>query len=291
MIPFIRSFIRRLLSDNISFLAGGVAFYGMLALFPAMASLVSLFGLVASPSAVGEQLTAMQALFPPEAFKIIQDQMATLLEQPDVTLSFTFVIGLLLTIYSSTKGTKAILAAVNEVFQVRESRSWLYQQILSFSLTFGGLLLMMLAVFIVIAIPLLLRLLPVDIFENLGIRIEAVRWIILSGSIFCGLFLLFAYGPNRPFNRQCARAIFWGSFIAATLWIASAVGGSILLQIFPKVNAAYGSLSAIIALMTWLYVSAYIVLIGGAITATAEELGCNKNQESCNYKNPGLKPG
>lgn len=277
VIAFFRSLISRLMSENISFLTGGVAFYGLLALFPAMAGLVSLFGLIASPAVVGEQLAVISPLFPPEVFRILEGQLASLLEQPRATLSFTFFISILLTIYSASKGTKAILAALNDVFQVREARAFIYQQAISFSLTFGALLLMVLAVFLVIAVPLMIRLLPLHFLGDTGsAALEGVRWIALGLSVFAGLFILFSIGPNRRFHRKCFRSVFWGAYISTALWLAAAVGGSLVVQIFPKVNAAYGSLSAIIALMMWLYVSAYTVLIGGAITATAESLFCDK---------------
>ncbi|MDB5477995.1 MAG: ribonuclease [Alphaproteobacteria bacterium] len=275
---FVKAFLQRLLRDDISFLSGGVAFYGMLALFPAMAGLVSLFGLIASPKMVSAQLKAIQMLFPPNVYGILEEQLLQLVSQPDTTLSVTVIVSLILTIYSATKGTKAMLAALNLIFAVRETRSWLYQQIQSFALTFGGLIMMIMAVFIVVAVPIVMRLLPPGFGDGITSYLEWVQWLILAATVFGGLFLLFAFGPNRRFERNCVHSIFWGSFIATAIWIAASVGGSILVQLFPKINAAYGSLSAIIALMMWLYISSYTVLIGAIITAVAEEIECKSDK-------------
>lgn len=277
---FLRSLLMRILNDNINFLAGGVAFYGMLALFPALAGLVSLFGLIASADVVNEQLLSVQALFPPDVFKILQEQLGKLTAQSGATLSLTVLFSLLLTIYSATKGTNAMLAALNSVFRVSETRSWFRLQVLAYALTFGAIALMIMAVFLVVAVPLVMRLLPEAVIVNFGRSIEALRWLILSAAVFGGLFILFVFGPNRDVTMKCFRSIFWGAFIGMALWVAAAVGGSMLVQFFPNLNAAYGSLSAIVALMMWIYISAYTVLIGSAITAEAEDLGCNKSQDS-----------
>jgi membrane protein len=278
MIKFLRALLNRFMNDNISFLAGGVAFYGMLALFPALAGIVSLFGLVASSKVVNDQLESVQLLFPPQVFKIIQDQLAQLTQQSSATLSLTVIFSLLLTIYSATKGTNAMLAAMNAVFRVTETRNWFRQQIIAYSLTFGAVLLMVLAVFLLIAIPVAMHFLPDYLVSLFGRTIDCARWLVLSAAVFTGLFILFLYGPNRTADYKCYRSIFWGAFIATTIGIAASVIVSMLIHFFPNVNAAYGSLSAIILLMMWIYFFAYAVLIGGAITAEAEEVTCRKHQ-------------
>lgn len=270
MIAFLVSLLRRIMAENISFLAGGVAFYGLLAIFPAMAATVSLFGLLANPYIVHEQLEAVHFLFPPNVFNVLQRQMAGLLSQPVRALSMTVVFSLLLTIYSATKGTRAMQAALNSVFRVQENRAWWKQQLISYGLTFGSLVLMVFAVLVVIAVPVALRLLPDIITDNLRLPLETLRWLSLSGAVFFGLCVLFLFGPARKPERIRSRAVFWGAFLATSLWIAMAVGGSVAIQMVPKLNAAFGSLGALIGLMVWIYLSAYIVLFGGAITATAE---------------------
>jgi len=269
---FLRSLLDRILTDNISFLAGGVAFYGMLALFPAMAGIVSLFGLLANPQVVGQELEAIRLLFPPPVFKILQEQLGILLSQPQATLSTTAIFGLLLTVYSATKGTKAMLAAINAVFRAQETRSWFYQQVESFMLTLGAIVLMIFAVFIIVAAPFLVKLILLTGIVKGTHSLESMRWLTLSAMVFSGLFILFAIGPNRAETKRSWDAIFWGAFLATALWVAIAVGGSVYMQISAvQFGSAYGSLSAIVLLMLWIYMSAYIVLMGGAITAITEE--------------------
>ena len=258
------------MTDNVSFLAGGVAFYGLLALFPAMAAIVSMFGLFADPVSVREQLDAVQTLFPANVYMLLNKQLDLLVSESDATLSLAFIVSIMLTIFSATRGTKAMLAALNIVFRITESRSWWFRQIQSFVLTFGSLFLMVLAILVVIATPIAIRLLPDIMTDNLIPSINTIRWTFLFIAFFTGLSLLFAWGPNRPMHQTTLRSVFWGALVATLLWLSISVGGSYLVQVVPSVQGAYGSLSAIVALMMWIYFSAYAVLSGGAVTASLE---------------------
>lgn len=269
---FIKSLIRRLLTDNISFLAGGVAFYGLLALFPAMAATVSIFGLFADPVSVREHLDAVQTLFPANVYLLLNKQLDLLVSESSTKLSLTFIVSILLTIFSATRGTKAMLASLNVVFRISESRTWWFRQVQSFILTFGSLILMVIAILVVIATPIAMRLLPDIMTDNVIPSINQIRWTLLFGALFLGLSFLFAWGPNRPIRDTTRKSVFIGAFIATFMWLMISVGGSYLVQIIPNIQGAYGSLSAIVGLMMWIYMSAYAVLAGAAVTASLEAM-------------------
>ena len=265
---FFRAFLRRIATDNISFLAGGVAFYGLLSVFPAIAALVSLFGLGADPHVVREQLERMQDLFPPDVFRLIHSQVLILVDQPVSTLSITAVIGILLTVSSATRGTKAMLAALNMVFRIPESRGWWRRQVISYIMTLGGIIILILAIFIIVALPLLVKFLSPDIAEMIAAPMAAMRWIVLGAAVWAGVLLLFILGPSRHLRDQSFGHDIIGATTATVLWLASAFGLSWFVQKVPNFHAAYGSLSAVIVLMLWMVLSAYAVLIGAAVTAT-----------------------
>jgi membrane protein len=270
MIVFIRSLMRRLLTDNISFLAGGVAFYGLFALFPAMAALISLFGLIANPFVVQQQLEDAQAFFPPQVYELLHEQVLTLLKQTDATLSLTAVISILVAVYSATRGTKAMLLALNMVFRVTENRSWWLRQGIAIFITLGGLMTLILALFILVAIPLILKLLPPDIATLVAAPIIYLRWLLLAGSILFGIMLLLAMGPNLPLRQQRIGAVTLGALVATVFWVVGAALGSWVIQKLPNFHATYGSLSAVTVLMLWMVSSAYAVLLGAAVTATLD---------------------
>lgn len=268
---FLIPFVRRVATDNISFLAGGVAFYGLLSIFPALAALVSVFGLWADPHVVREQLERVQNLFPPDVFRLIHSQVLILVDQPAATLSLTALISVLLTISSATRGTKAMLAALNVVFRIQESRGWWKRQVVSYFLTFGGIAILIMAILLVVGLPLVVQFLSTDVAVMIEKPLDYLRWIILGAAIWAGILFLFIVGPSRDLEEQHSSGNLIGATTATILWLTSAVGLSIFVQMIPNFHAAYGSLSAVIVLMLWMVLSAYAVLIGAAVTATFDK--------------------
>lgn len=272
---FLIPFLRRIATDNISFLAGGVAFYGLLSIFPALAALVSIFGLAADPHVVRDQLEHLQDLFPAEVFRLIHSQVLILVEQPAATLSLTAIASTVLTISSATRGTKAMLAALNTVFRIQESRSWWKRQAVSYFITIGGILILILAILLVVALPLLTQFLSPDTAEMIAKPLGYLRWLILGTAIWGGILFLFIIGPSRHLDEQHSAGNLIGATTATVLWLLSAVVLSRFVQIIPNFHAAYGSLSAVIVMMLWMVLSAYAVLIGAAVTATFDKFNAS----------------
>ncbi len=271
MILFVRSFLRRIATDNISFLAGGVAFYGLLSIFPAIAAIVALFGLWTDPHVVREQLEHAKDLFPADVFNLINEQILILVEQPPSTLSLTALASLILAISAATRGTKAMLAALNTVFRIQESRGWWKRQILSYVLTLGGISILILAIVLVIAVPLIVQFISPDIAMMIAKPIAYLRWVILSAAVWGGILFLLLIGPDRDIADQYIMGNLFGATAATLLWLGSAVGLSWFVQTIPNFQSAYGPLSAVIVLMLWTVLSAYAVLIGAALTATFDK--------------------
>ena len=268
-VPFVWATIKRVLDDNISFLAGGVAFYGLLAIFPAIAAVVSLYGLLATGYDVQEHLSLMERFMPRDAFLLLQDQIISISQQTDKSLSVTAMISILFTLYAATKGTKAMLAALNKLHRVGESRPWWKQQGIAFILTGGGLLTLVCALLMIVAVPIIFNLLHLP---GLLTEFDPFRWLILGANIVIGLVFLFALGPNR--RCQPLHLVVLGAIISAILWLLTAWGFSEFVSLFPQFNKIYGSLGAVMVLLSWMYASAYAILIGAAITAVAQDNWC-----------------
>lgn len=266
-----KTLIKRILSDNISFLAGSVAFYGLLALFPAMAAIVSIFGLAANPYIVRDQLEAAERLFPPQVYNLLHDQILLLLSEPNTTLSITAFISILITIYSATKGTKALLAALNSIYRVSETRSWWMQQVLAFFITLGALMALVFAIIAIVAIPLIMKYLPDRIEARIATPVELLRWGVLFGSAWVGITILFLMGPNRPIAEQRLKYVLLGALASTIIWLIGAVIGAVVVRLLPNFHAAYGSLSAVTILMVWMVGSAYAILIGAAVSEGLHE--------------------
>lgn len=268
-VPFIWNTVLRVSNDNVSFLAGGVAFYGLLAIFPAMAAVVSLYGLMASGRDIQEHLVLIENFVPHDAFILLQTQMVSISREADKTLSLTALISIAFTLYAATKGAKAMLAALNVLHRSVETRPWWKQQGIAFLLTTGGLVTLVCALLMIVAVPIIFNLLNLPALFN---TLDPFRWLILGANIVIGLVLLFALGPNR--RCQPFHLVVLGAVIAAGLWLITAWGFSQFVLLFPQFNKIYGSLGAVMVLLSWMYASAYAILIGAAITAVAQDNWC-----------------
>ncbi len=271
--PLVWAVIKRVLDDNISFLAGGVAFYGLLAIFPAMATVVSFYGLLASGRDIQHHLALLERFIPHDAFALLQAQLISIAKQSDQTLSLTALFSLLFTLYAATKGTKAMLAALNTLHRTSETRPWWKQQGIAFVLTGGGLLTLVCALLMIVAVPIIFHLLRLP--GGWFAEFDPFRWLILGVNIIIGVMFLFALGPNR--KCQPLHLVFLGATIATCLWLLTAWGFSEFVTLFPQINKIYGSLGAVMVLLSWMYASAYAVLIGAAITAVAEDDWCKNH--------------
>jgi membrane protein len=252
--------------DRLLATAGGVVFFGLLAVFPAVTALVSSYGLFADPSTIGANLQTLALMLPEGSFQIVQDQIARVIDQGNAALGGTFLFGLALALWSANAGVKAIIDALNVVYEVRETRNFLKLNLLSLAFTTGGIVALLLMVSAVVAFPLL--------FSHLGLPPESgfilglARWPLLLAVLMVALSLLYRFGPNRPVTRW--EWLGAGTIAAALLWIAGSAALSWYLSNFGNYNATYGSLGAAIGLMMWMWMSATVVLFGAELNSEIE---------------------
>jgi membrane protein len=252
--------------DRLLAIAAGVVFFGLLAVFPAITALVSCYGLFANPSTIGANLQTLALMLPEGSFQIVQDQVARVLEKGNTALGATFLFGLALAIWSANAGVKAVIDALNVVYEEREKRSFVRLNLLSLAFTSGGIAALLLMVSAVVAFPLL--------FDRLGLAPESqfivslLRWPLLSVILLVALGVLYRFGPSRRPARWQWLSV--GTLAAALLWIAGSSLLSWYLSNFGNYNAAYGSLGAAIGLMMWMWMSAIIVLCGAELNSEIE---------------------
>ena len=249
--------------DRLLATAAGVVFYGLLAIFPAVTALVSSYGLFADPSTISSNLQKLAVMLPDGTFAIVQDQIARVLGKGTGTLGVTFLFGLLMAIWSANAGMKAIFDALNVVYEERETRSFLRLNLTSLAFTVAALAAIMLMIGGVIAVPLALQRL------GLGQRGEWIvslgRWPALLLFLMTALAILYRFGPSRTNARW--QWISPGAVAATLLWLAGSALLSLYLSNFANYTATYGSLGAAIGLMTWMWMSAIIVLCGAELNS------------------------
>jgi membrane protein len=246
--------------------AAGVTFYSLLALFPALGALISLYGLVADPATVADQLNTVTDFVPAGGMDILHDQLKRLTSTHNGTLSFGAVFGLLFALWSANGGTKSLFDALNIVYDEKEKRSYFRKTLLSLCLTLSSLVFLIIAMAAVVALPVVLNFIGLSVVGEMLLR--WMRWPILLVIITFLLAVLYRYGPSRTAARW--RWVSWGGAIAAVLWVLISVAFSWYVSNFGSYNKTYGSLGAAIGFMTWIWISSIVVLIGAEIDAEME---------------------
>lgn len=253
-------------SHRVMLIAAGVTFYLLLALFPALAAFVSIYGFVADPVTIADHISFLGGLLPSTSMELITAQLEALASQRAEALSFGFVLGFLIALWSANNGIKSLFEAMNVANQEAEDRGFIWLNIVSFAFTLGAMFLAIAFIFTVGVVPAILALLRLDSFGPM--LIAALRWPVMLVIIVAGISLLYRYGPSRAPAQW--RWLSWGACLAGMVWIAASIGFSFYLQNFADYNATYGSLGAVIGFMTWTWISVIILLVGAQLNAEIE---------------------
>jgi membrane protein len=259
-------FYQRTNEDRLLATAAGVVFYGLLAVFPTITALVSLYGLFADPKTIGDNLQSLALMLPEGSFQIVQDQIGRVLSKGNAALGTTFLFGLALALWSANAGVKAIIDALNVVYGETEKRGFFQLNALSLLFTISGIAALLLMVGAVVALPIVLN--TILITEEGKSLLQLARWPILFVVLLLALGLLYRFGPSRLGARWEWLSI--GTLFAAILWIAGSSLLSWYLSRFGDYDATYGSLGAAIGLMMWMWMSAIIVLCGAELNSEIE---------------------
>jgi membrane protein len=252
--------------DRLTSVAAGVTYYALLALFPAIAALVSIYGLFADPLTIQEHLESLSGLLPGGALDVIRDQVTRIAGQGQATLGLSFVIGLVISLWSANAAMKAIFDALNIVYDEDEKRGFVALNLQSLGFTLGAILFVLLAIGGIVVLPIMLD------FIGLGTQVEwlltLARWPALLAIIILALSVLYRYGPSR--DRAEWKWVTPGSLAASLIWLAVSMLFSWYVTNFGSYNETYGSLGAIIGFMTWIWISSVVVLLGAEINAEVE---------------------
>ncbi|MDX9861917.1 MAG: YihY/virulence factor BrkB family protein [Rhodospirillales bacterium] len=248
--------------DNVGLVAAGVAFYGLLGLFPAIAALVSIYGLIADPAQVQQQVQTMSGVMPEELHRILGEQMGEVAASGARALSIAVVGSLALALWSASKGTKTLMTAMNVAYNEDERRNFLVLNLTALGLTAFFILLFVAALVAVVFAPALLAALGV------GRPIAMLGWPLIIAVLLVALAILYRFGPSREQAKW--RWISPGSIAAVVLWLAASVAFSTYVRNFGSYNETYGSLGAVVGLMMWLWISAFIVVMGAELNAESE---------------------
>jgi membrane protein len=253
--------------DRLSIIAAGVAFYGLMAIFPALIALVAIYGLAFDPAQVEQQVSQLRGVLPPQAADVLLTQLHDLTSTSSAALGFGAVLGIVLALWSASAGMRTLMEALNVAYDEEEKRGTIRFYATALLLTLAAIAGAIIAISLVVALPIVLNFLG-----GLG---GALKWLISIGSVviliatvMLGLAIVYRYGPSREQPRW--RWVSWGAVIATVLWVIGSVLFSVYVTRFGNYNETYGSVGAIVILLMWFLLSAYAVLIGAEVNAEME---------------------
>lgn len=256
-------FYRRTEQAELGLISAGVAFFAFLSLFPAAAAVLALWGLAFDPEVIRSQMVLLGDLLPPEAALLVETQIETLLRATGGTLGWATVLSIAFAIWSARAGAAAMIRGLNAI-HLLPNRAGHRHQLSALVLTLVLVALALAAMLMAVVLPLVSRLLP----PALALRVDLVLANELTGLalVILSTALAYRFGPNFGARRR-PPLLSVGLLVAVALWGLSTRGFMLYLENFPAYNQIYGSIGAVVALLVWLYVSAYAVLLGAAIDA------------------------
>jgi membrane protein len=247
-------------------MAAGAAYYSMLSLFPGMTALVLTYGLIADPGTIEHHIDVLSGVLPAEALKLVADQLHALVTAPPTQLGVGLVFSVLFALWTATSATTAMMNALTVAYRGRETRGVIHFYGLAIALTAGMAMFAVLALLLIAGVPALMIEIPEPApWSDL---VPQLRWPLLALLVLLGLGALYRIAPNRPEPGWDFLRV--GTISACLLWLAGSVGFSFYAAHFGSYDRTYGSLGAVVVLLVWLYVTAYIILAGAELN---RELG------------------
>ena len=253
--------------DNVGLVAAGVSFYGFLALVPLLGAIVLSYGLVADPKTVVHNMQGLTSVMPGDAAKLVGEQLMNVVKTSGSKKGLGLLLALALAVFGARSAAGSIVTALNIAYEEKEKRSFIVVNLLALGITAAGVVVAVLAVVAIAALGHLESLLPTapGFVVVLG---KLLSYVALALAGAAGAATLYRYGPSRTKPRWV-----WltpGSTLAAVLWLALTLGFGIYVANFGNYNATYGSLGAVVVLLTWLYLSSYILLFGAELNSELE---------------------
>jgi membrane protein len=254
------------ISENrITTISGGVTFFVLLALFPGLAGLISLYGLFADSTSVAQHLNSLNGILPEGGIQILRDQLQQLTSQPPQKLGFATLASLAISLWSANGGIKAMFEGLNAVYEENEKRSFIKLNAISLALTLAAVAFVIASLLTITVVPKLLSFLDLPGISEI---VNYARWPVLLVVSSLMIAVVYRFGPSR--EQPHWRWISPGSIFAAVTWIAASLLFSWYTAHFGSYNKTYGSLGAAVGFMTWIWISTMVILIGAKINAELE---------------------
>lgn len=252
--------------DRILAVAGGLVFFVLLAIFPTIAALVSIYALFSDPATINQHLSLLAGVLPADSLKLLGDEIARIAAKSNGSLGIASAVSLLFALWSANAGTKAIFDALNVAYEEKEKRSFISLNLVSLGFTIGAIVFLLLAAAAIVILPLIFA--AIGLRDFMAIVLSILRWPILLVIVALALAALYRFAPSRPEAKW--RWVTPGSLAASLLWLIASGAFSFYLAHFADYSATYGSLGALVGLLMWLWITFIVILAGAELDAEVE---------------------
>ena len=252
--------------DRVGLIAAGVAFYGLLALFPAITALIAISGLLVEPSAIVEQLRGLSGMVPEEVITIVTRQATDVAGSREGGLGLAAILGVLIALYSSSKGMASLIEGINVAYDEQEERGFIRLKLVTFALTLCLMVGLLIALLAMLGLPTALAM--VDLGPLVETLAAIALWVGLLALTMVGLSVLYRYAPSRDEPEWKWASI--GAVIGCVVWLVASAGFAFYVSNFGSYNESFGTLAGVIVLLMWFWISAFIILMGAELNAELE---------------------
>lgn len=251
---------------NAALLAGGIAMYGLLSVFPGLTAAVSIYGLFSTPGAIIRHMKVFAGILPPGVWEIFRSQLHTIAAHDHGTLTIAATLGILIALWSARLTMSALMTATSIAYEAQESRGFLVKLATSLVLTCGVIVGFLAMLLLGVVVPLALAVLGSSPPVNLVL--ELLRWALLWGFAVLGLDVVYYFAPARA--RERWHWISWGAAVGASLWLAVSGLFAVYVRSFAGFDRTYGALAGVVVLLMWFYLLSLFVILGAEINAALE---------------------
>ncbi|WP_162418960.1 YihY/virulence factor BrkB family protein [Cyclobacterium roseum] len=252
--------------NNVVIVSAGVGFFGFLAIFPAIMALISIYGFVMDPQEIEEQVSKISSMLPVQTHEILQYRVDQFIKSTGESLGWGTVFAILLGIWIGNIGTKSLFRGINIAYETKSHRGILKHNGLTLLFTFGAIILIILSAALIVAFPSIIE--QIGLPDNIERLISWLRWLIMGLILVGSIGLIYRFGPER--KRPTFHWVIPGAVLATILWLLASWAFSFYIRHFWNLGEIYGSLSAVVFLMLWLFISTFIILLGAELNSEME---------------------
>lgn len=263
LVRFILAIQHSVARDNLSLISAGVAFYGFLSIFPAIAAGISIYGLVSNPENIQSQLSLIDSLLPPDVLSLIENRLHDITSNTSDALTTGVVVGILLSLWSANKAMKAIAQALNIAHDRKEKRSFIRVNIVTLGLTLFSVFVFLFGFTAIIGVPIVVNFLLTYTWAE--VLTAVLCWSVFIGTLMALFCLLYRFAPSSPHDHW--RKLLPGALMSTVFFISASILFSVYVGSFGSYDKQYGALGAVVIMLFWLYIGSFIFLLGAEINA------------------------